>query len=90
MSPQNHVRFIIGCIAWLATISALAGAWLLWKGFAGGGELVMTVNTAIAGMIGFLSNRQPPPPPGPNDPPAPVTVTNTERDPVPTTNQTNP
>lgn len=59
MNPTNHVRFIIGCITLLATLSALAGAWLLWKGFAGGGELVMTVNTAIAGMIGFLSNRQP-------------------------------
>lgn len=61
MTPQNHVRFIIGCITILALTSAMAGAWLLWKGFTGGGELVMTVNTAIAGMIGFLSNRQPSP-----------------------------
>lgn len=83
MTPQNHVRFIIGCITALAMVSALCGAWLLWKGFAGGGELVMTVNTAIAGMIGFLSNRQPNQP-GPGDPPAPVTVTNPASNPVPT------
>lgn len=63
MTPVNHVRFIIGCITLLALVSALCGAWLLWKGFAGGGELVMTVNTAIAGMVGFLANRQSPPPP---------------------------
>lgn len=61
--PVNHVKFIIGCITALALTSALCGAWLLWKGFAGGGELVMTVNTAIAGMIGFLSNRRPEPTP---------------------------
>jgi len=59
--PPNHVRFIIGCITTLALVATLCGGWLLWKGFAGGGELVMVVNTAIAGMIGFLSNRQPSP-----------------------------
>lgn len=60
-APANHVRFVIGCITALAMVSALCGGFLLWKGYAGGGELVMTVNTAIAGMIGFLSNRQTPP-----------------------------
>lgn len=68
MNPPQNVRFIIGCITLLAFTAALCGAWLLWKGFAGGGELVMTVNTAIAGMIGFLSNRQQPPPPKPPEP----------------------
>lgn len=62
MTPQNHVRFVIGCITMLAMVSALCGGFLLWKGFAGGGELVMTVNSAVAGMIGFLSNRPVPPP----------------------------
>ena len=75
MPPTTHVRFIIGCITLLAVISALAGAWLLWKGFAGGGELVMTVNSAVAGMIGFLSNRPATPPlavpPAPNPAPQP-------------------
>ncbi len=61
MTPSNHVRFVIGCITALAMISALCGGFLLWKGFNGGGELVMTVNTAIAGMIGFLSNQTKPP-----------------------------
>lgn len=76
------VKFIIGCITALAMVSALCGGFLLWKGYAGGGELVMTVNTAIAGMIGFLSNR---PAPRPGDPPTPVNITNPPSDPVPTT-----
>lgn len=74
--PANHVKFIIGCITTLALTSALCGAWLLWKGFAGGGELVMTVNTAIAGMIGFLSNRRPEPTPPAEAPPAPAITIN--------------
>ncbi len=61
MLPVNHTRFIIACITFISSLAALCGAWLLWKGFAGGGELVMTVNTAIAGMIGFLSNQPKPP-----------------------------
>jgi hypothetical protein len=60
-SPVTHVRFIIGCITLLALASALCGAFLLWKGYNGGGELVMTVNTAIAGMVGFLGQQKPPP-----------------------------
>lgn len=59
MTPQTHVRFIIGCITLLALASALCGAFLLWKGYNGGGELVMTVNTAIAGMVGFLGQQKP-------------------------------
>lgn len=64
MNPQpSHTRFIIGCITLLAMTCALCGGWLLWKGFAGGGELVMTVNTAIAGMVGFLANQSKATPP---------------------------
>lgn len=37
--------------------ATVGGCWLLWKGFAGGGELVMTLNTAISGLIGFLGGR---------------------------------
>lgn len=59
-TQPNHTRFVIGCITLLAMTSALCGGWLLWKGFAGGGELIMTVNSAVAGMIGFLSNQRQP------------------------------
>lgn len=38
--------------------AASGGCWLLWKGFAGGGELVITLNTAISGLVGFLGGRQ--------------------------------
>lgn len=83
MTPQNHVRFVIGCITLLAMVSSIAGAFLLWKGFAGGEALVMTVNTAIAGMIGFLSNRQTPPPTTSSGAVA-TEVVNTPQNPVPT------
>lgn len=70
MNQNNHVRFVIGCITILAGLASLAGAFLLWRGYSGGSELVMTVNTAIAGMIGFLSNRQQTP-----EPPKPTPTT---------------
>lgn len=81
--PNNHVRFIIGCITLIAMTGCICGAWLLWKGFAGGGELVMTVNTAIAGMIGFLSNQPKPPTTTPSGALA-AEITNTPKDPVKT------
>lgn len=63
-APQDHTRFIVGCITMLAASAAFGGMWLLWKGFAGGGELVVTLNTAISGLVGFLGGRgtRPPPP----------------------------
>lgn len=54
----DHTRFIVGCVSILGAFSGILGAFLLWKGYAGGGELIMTVNTAIAGLIGFLSNSR--------------------------------
>lgn len=41
----------------MGTVAALMGGWLLWKGFAGGGELVVTLNTAIGVLGGFLGGR---------------------------------
>lgn len=54
----DHTRFIVGCVSLLGGFAGVLGAFLLWKGYNGGGELVMTVNTAIAGLIGFLSNSR--------------------------------
>lgn len=58
MNQQSHTRFIVGCITALGALAAITGAWLLWKGFAGGGELVVTLNSAISGLVGFLGGRQ--------------------------------
>lgn len=55
--PQNHTRFIVAWIGVLGLSAAVAGTWLLWKGFAGGGELVVTLNSAISGLVGFLGGR---------------------------------
>lgn len=57
MNPPDHTRFVVGCVTAIAIITAICGAWLLWKGFAGGGECIMTANTAVGGLIGFLSSR---------------------------------
>lgn len=89
---QDHTPLIVICITILATTCAVEGGWLLWKGFAGGGELVMTVNTAIAGLVGFLARNSIPitvkPPDSPDgtlaDPIAAV-VTNPPNRPLPVT-----
>lgn len=63
MSPKNHTALIVICITVMGMTAALSGSWLLWKGFAGGGELVITLNTAIGVLGGFLGGRamnQPP------------------------------
>ncbi len=54
---KNHTPMVVICVTILASQAALTGAFLLWKGFAGGGELVVTLNTAISGLIGFLGGR---------------------------------
>lgn len=62
-TPPSHTKFVVVCVTVLASQAALTGAFLLWKGFAGGGELVITLNTAISGLIGFLGGKgttQPP------------------------------
>lgn len=66
------VRFIVGCITFLGTISIAGGVWLSWKGFHDGQVLISTGGVgAISGLLGMLNNRQGPPP---ADPPGnPVT-----------------
>jgi hypothetical protein len=56
-TPKNYAPLIIICVTFLATEAAFIGGWLLWKGFAGGGEMIITLNTAIAGLLGFLGGR---------------------------------
>jgi hypothetical protein len=56
-APISHVRFIVGCVTVLALFSAGAGAWLLWKGFAGGELLCSQVGVAIGGLLAMLSQR---------------------------------
>lgn len=79
--PQDHTRFIVGCVTVLASLAALEGGWLLWKGFAGGGELVITLNTAISGLVGFLGGRR-------SSTPAPDTTTTATSSPEGTTELT--
>lgn len=57
-APTNHVRFIVGCVTILASLSCIGGSWLLWKGFSGGELLCSQVGTAIGGLLGMLSQRQ--------------------------------
>lgn len=59
MNPQtkSHTGLIVICVTWLGSLAALGGAWLLWKGFTGGSELVLALNSAISGLIGFLGGR---------------------------------
>lgn len=73
MPPTNHTRLIILCITVLAAIAGACGTWLLWKGFAGGEGLAQTLNTAIAGMLGFLAHKSASPPPSSPPPPAAAT-----------------
>ena len=57
-SPQkNYTPLIVICVTFLASEAALIGGWLLWRGFAGGGEMIITLNTAIAGLLGYLGGR---------------------------------
>ena len=77
--PPSHTKIVVLCVTFLASLAAVTGAFLLWKGFAGGGELVITLNTAISGLIGFLGGRAMPPPSNmkisnPPDEPVPVTT----------------
>ena len=56
--PQRtHTALVVVCVTILATIASVIGGWLLWKGFSGGGEMIITLNTAISGLIGFLGGR---------------------------------
>lgn len=80
MTPtQSHTRFIVTWIGILGLAAAIAGTWLLWKGFAGGGELVVTLNSAISGLVGFLGGR------GMNNPATTTTATATDAGSVVTT-----
>lgn len=54
---KSHTAMIVLCVTWLGSLAALGGAWLLWKGFTGGSELVLALNSAISGLIGFLGGR---------------------------------
>ncbi len=54
---QGHVRFIVGAVTILASLSAMIGGWLLWKGFAGGELLCSQVGVAIGGLLTMLSQR---------------------------------
>ncbi len=56
-TQRTHTALVVICITFLAFTATVEGSYLLWKGFAGGGELVMTLNTAISGLIGFLGGR---------------------------------
>jgi hypothetical protein len=55
--PRSYIPLVVVCVTCLASLSAIIGGWLLWKGFAGGGEMIITLNTAISGLIGFLGGR---------------------------------
>lgn len=59
MTPTSHVRFICICVTILASLCAVIGGFLLWKGYSGGEVLVSQIGTAIGGLLGVLSqNRQ--------------------------------
>ncbi len=81
--PPNHTPLIVVCVTVMGMTAALAGSWLLWKGFAGGGELVVTLNSAISGLVGFLGGR------AMNNPNTATTSTVTDAGAVVTT-ETNP
>jgi hypothetical protein len=51
----NHVRYIVTCVAILAALCIVAGAFLLWKGYSGGDVLISSASTAIGGLLGVLS-----------------------------------
>lgn len=54
---QSHVRFIVAAITILAMTCAILGAFLMWKGYAGGELLAAQVSTAIGGLLTMLSQR---------------------------------
>lgn len=64
MNPQtkSHTSLIVICVTWLGSLAGIGGAWLLWKGFTGGSELVLAMSSAISGLIGFLGGRAMVPP----------------------------
>ncbi len=78
----SHTRMVVICVTILASQAALTGAFLLWKGYQGGGELVVTLNTAISGLIGFLGGRATVPP-KPVDEPVTTTISKPPDKPVP-------
>jgi len=59
MNPpaKNHTPLVVVCVTLLGTQAAIMGGFLLWKGFTGGSELVLALNSAITGLIGFLGGR---------------------------------
>ncbi len=79
---------VVICVTILASQAAITGAFLLWKGYAGGGELVVTLNTAISGLIGFLGGRATTPVNQPDAPPGGTSTTTTSS--IPTTTFTQP
>ncbi len=54
---KNPTTLVVVCVTMLGTEAAIMGGFLLWKGFTGGSELVLALNSAISGLIGFLGGR---------------------------------
>lgn len=60
MNPPtaNPTKLICICVTIIAIISALTGAFLLWKGYAGGELLASQSGIAIGGLLGIVSQNR--------------------------------
>ncbi len=57
-APKSHVTLVVLCVTLLGTEAAVGGIVLHMKGYQGGAGLTLiTLNTAISGLIGFLGGR---------------------------------
>lgn len=63
-TPATNTRFIVACVTILAVIAGALGVWLVLIGYHGD-LLLMCVPSAITGLFGMLSQRQPSTPPKP-------------------------
>ncbi|MEP6671705.1 MAG: hypothetical protein ABJF10_21270 [Chthoniobacter sp.] len=85
MNPPNHLRFIVACLTAIALASAVAGGWLLFKGYQSGELFVGIVSTVAGGLVGMISMRGSTPANPPTD--TTTTISSTSIAPVKTETQ---
>jgi hypothetical protein len=64
--PACNIALALRCITLIAISCVVAGSFLLWKGYDGGGVLVSAAASGMTGLIGMISMRNAPPPPPPD------------------------
>lgn len=84
MTPQNHTRYIVGCLLIIVLACIGCGTWLFIAGYQSG-ELLIGIASAGTGALGGMVATRPP---GPQHSESPVEVKAPEGEPLEVTETT--